>query len=141
MKQLQLAFIAIFFLFSACAQEPNNELNSINTEEKVVLGPIDLNSYLSDRPDLAKKVDSVFNTLSDTSKIAQLIMPAAGRLGHSEERIQYLIDHNLIGGLLLLNGTKQQFSQWVTEYNQRLEKLGQLPFLYSADAEPSLVNR
>ncbi|PIE86684.1 MAG: hypothetical protein CSA03_04040 [Bacteroidetes bacterium] len=141
MKQLQLAFIAIFFLFSACAQEPNNELNSINTEEKVVLGPIDLNSYLSDRPDLAKKVDSVFNTLSDTSKIAQLIMPAAGRLGHSEERIQYLIDHNLIGGLLLLNGTKQQFSQWVTEYNQRSENLGQLPFLYSADAEPSLVNR
>lgn len=141
MKQLHLAFIAVSFLFTACAQDSNNTLNSTNVEDEVVLGPIDLNSFLTDRRDLSEKVDSVFNALSDTSKVAQLIMPAAGRLGHSEERIQYLIDNNLIGGLLLLNGTKEQFSGWVTEYNERVDKLGQLPFLYSADAEPSLVNR
>lgn len=136
MKQLQLAFFAISFLFTACAQESNNDVDN-----QIALEPINLNSFLTDRPDLAKKVDSVFNSMSDTSKVAQLIMPAAGRLGHSEERIQYLIDNNLIGGLLLLNGTKEQFTNWVSEYNQRVENLGQLPFLYSADAEPSLVNR
>lgn len=125
-------------LFSACGQE---QIETEVLEPEVVLGPIDLNSYLTDREDLSEKVDSVFNTMSTESKVAQLIMPAAGRLGHSEERIKYLIDNNYIGGILLLNGTKQQFTDWVVEYNKRVEGLGQLPFLYSADAEPSLVNR
>ncbi|MDG1331920.1 MAG: glycoside hydrolase family 3 N-terminal domain-containing protein [Crocinitomicaceae bacterium] len=138
MKNLHLLFLAMSVLFSACGQEP---VEMEMSEPEVVLGPIDLNSFLTDREDLSEKVDSVFNSMSSESKVAQLIMPAAGRLGHSEERIKYLIDNNYIGGILLLNGTKQQFTDWVTEYNQRVERLGQLPFLYSADAEPSLVNR
>ncbi len=140
MKNLNVLFVVLSVLFSACGQEaPETKAEVI--EPEVFLGPIDLNSFLSDRKDLLEKVESVFNTLSDESKVAQLIMPAAGRLGHSEERIKYLIDNNYIGGILLLNGTKQQFTDWVVEYNKRLEDLGQLPFLYSADAEPSLVNR
>lgn len=125
-------------LFSACGQV-QNQLG--NNDLAHVLGPIELNSFLSDRADLSTKVDSIFNSMSAQSKVAQLIMPAAGRLGHSEERIKYLIDNNYIGGILLLNGTKQQFTDWVIEYNERAKNLGQLPFLYSADAEPSLVNR
>lgn len=140
MKNLHLFFLAMSVIFTACGQEPNNP--ELATNEPVeVLGPIDLNSFLSDRSDLNEKVDSIFNAMNDESKVAQLIMPAAGRLGHSEERIKYLIDNNYIGGILLLNGTKQQFTDWVSEYNERVENLGQLPFLYSADAEPSLVNR
>ncbi|MCH2225964.1 MAG: hypothetical protein MK066_14445 [Crocinitomicaceae bacterium] len=138
MKNLNLLFIAMSLLFSACGQEA---VETETNEPEVVLGPINLNSFLNERTDLSDKVDSVFNTMSSESKVAQLIMPAAGRLGHSEERIKYLIDHNYIGGILLLNGTKQQFTDWVIEYNERSEKLGQIPFLYSADAEPSLVNR
>lgn len=134
MKNIQLGFIAFFIIFSACAQEPSASSEELNL-------PIDLSSYLTNRVDLADKVDSVFNSMSDESRVAQLIMPAAGRLGHSEERIKYLIDKNYIGGILLLNGTKEQFTGWVTEYNARATKLGQLPFLFSADAEPSLVNR
>ncbi|MFK7786227.1 MAG: glycoside hydrolase family 3 N-terminal domain-containing protein [Crocinitomicaceae bacterium] len=141
MKNLRLLFIALSVLFSACGQESTEATAEVIEPKEVDLGPIDLNSFLTDRTDLSKKVDSVFKTLSDESKVAQLIMPAAGRLGHSEERIKYLIDNNYIGGILLLNGTKQQFTDWVVEYNHRAENLGQLPFLYSADAEPSLVNR
>lgn len=138
MKNLPLVFLAMSVLFSACGQEPTPMLASQSVE---ILGPIGLNSFLSDRSDLSQKVDSVFESLSVESRIAQLIMPAAGRLGHSETRIKYLIDNNYIGGILLLNGTKQQFTGWVAEYNERAKKLGQLPFFYSADAEPSLMNR
>jgi beta-N-acetylhexosaminidase len=138
MKNLHLLFVAMSVLFSACGQET---VEAQLSEPEVVLGPIDLNSFLTDRTDLSEKVDSVFNSMSVESKVAQLIMPAAGRLGHSEERIKYLIDNNYIGGILLLNGTKQQFTDWVIEYNERAKELGQIPFLYSADAEPSLVNR
>lgn len=138
MKNLNVLIVAMSVFFTACGQEQNQlEIN----QPLNVLGPIELNSYLSDREDLSAKVDSIFNSMSTESKVAQLIMPAAGRLGHSEDRIKYLIDNNYIGGILLLNGTKQQFTDWVIEYNARAKKLGQLPFLYSADAEPSLVNR
>ena len=138
MRKLNLLIFATSVIFTACGQEQNQlEINQPIEE----LGPIELNSFLSERSDLSNKVDSIFNTMSDESKVAQLIMPAAGRLGQSEERIKYFIDHNYIGGILLLNGTKQEFSDWVIEYNARAKKLGQLPFLYSADAEPSLVNR
>ncbi|MCJ8289015.1 MAG: glycoside hydrolase family 3 protein [Crocinitomicaceae bacterium] len=138
MRNLHLVFLAMSVLFHACGQEPTSILTS---EPEEILGPIELNSFLSNRSDLSEKVDSVFETLSAESRVAQLIMPAAGRLGHSETRIKYLIDNNYIGGILLLNGTKQQFTNWVVEYNERAKKLGQLPFFYSADAEPSLVNR
>lgn len=138
MRNLHLLFFAMSMLFTACGQEQSTPVTS---EPEEILGPIDLNSFLTDRSDLSKKVDSVFNSMSEESRIAQLIMPAAGRLGHSEVRIKYLIDNNYIGGILLLNGTKQQFTDWVVEYNERAKKLGQIPFFYSADAEPSLVNR
>lgn len=80
-------------------------------------------------------------TLDQKAMVAQLIMPAAGRLGQSEERIHYLVENGLVGGLILLNGTKEQFTAWVKEYEGINAAKGNLPFLYSADAEPSLVNR
>ena len=146
MRNLPLLIFATSILFSACGQDPiPMELTKAEEvslrKEREKLFPIELSSYLSDRHDLSHKVDSVFNSMSSESRVAQLIMPAAGRMGHSEERIKYLIDNNFIGGVLLLNGTKKQFTDWVVEYNDRAKKLGQIPFLYSADAEPSLVNR
>lgn len=100
-----------------------------------------LSDYLTNNPFLNQKVDSIFNSLDDTSKVAQLIMPAIGKYGQSEETIYKLVNKRLIGGLLLLNGTKDQFSTWVKTINSTNTKVGALPFLYSADAEPSLVNR
>jgi len=134
MRNYQLFVIASVLAFSGYAQQPTTTVREAET-------PIDLSSYLSDREDLDQKVDSIFNAMSNESRVAQLIMPAAGRLGQTEERINYYIDHNYIGGILLLNGTKEQFTGWESEYNAKAEKLGQLPFLFSADAEPSLVNR
>jgi len=100
-----------------------------------------LGSFLTADKELDYKVDSVFRTLDTNSVVAQLIMPATGRLGQSEETIKGLLNDNLIGGVLLLNGTKTQFTNYVTKYNELNKKAGNLPFLYSADAEPSLVNR
>lgn len=67
-------------------------------------------------------------------------MPAIGRLGEPEDSIRSYVRDGLIGGVLLLNGTKDQFSAWVREFNAVNTQKGYLPFLYSADAEPSLVN-
>jgi beta-N-acetylhexosaminidase len=68
-------------------------------------------------------------------------MPAAGKYGKSHETINGLIKDGLIGGILMLNGTVDEFTKWIKGYNKLNLTNGNLPFLYSADAEPSLVNR
>ena len=75
------------------------------------------------------------------SRVAQLIMPATGRLGKPKEMIISHIKDTVIGGILMLNGTTTQFKSWILEFDSINESMGNLPFLYSADAEPSLVNR
>jgi beta-N-acetylhexosaminidase len=41
----------------------------------------------------------------------------------------------------MLNGTKEGFTSWIADFEKQNKTYGNLPFLYSADAEPSLVNR
>lgn len=100
-----------------------------------------LKDFYSENPFITSKVDSIFNQLSDTAIVAQLLMPAIGKYGQTETTIKKHVKEGLIGGLLLLNGTKDQFKTWVDDLEGMNKSLGNLPFLYSADAEPSLVNR
>lgn len=123
--------------------------HSINAEQEdstqIVQTPpdtvIDIHSYYKDQAIVQKKVDSLFNVMSSSDRVAQLIMPAVGPYGQEKPTIDELISDGKIGGLLLLNGTKDQFTEWVNEFEQKNKELGKLPFLYSADAEPTLVNR
>lgn len=68
-------------------------------------------------------------------------MPTIGKYGDTKEKINEWVKTKQIGGLLLLNGTKAQFTAWVKKYNQWNTTANSLPFLYSADAEPSLINQ
>lgn len=136
MRILIPAVIFQIFIFHSCANA--QESTALPTKEPV---EINLDAFLMDHPELDQKVDSIFQTLNSNQIVAQLIMPAAGRLGQHEDTIQALIRDGKIGGILLLNGTKDQFTDWVKKYNSLNQTAGSLPFLYSADAEPSLVNR
>lgn len=100
-----------------------------------------LQDYLTSNEALEKLVLSTFEKMDDTARVAQLLMPAAGRLGESNEKIERYIKKRLIGGVLLLNGSIESFSKMVQDFNALNKKHGGLAFLYSADAEPSLVNR
>ena len=61
-------------------------------------------------------------------------MPAAGKYGKSHETINGLIKDGLFGGILMLNGTVDEFTKWIKGYNDLNSNNGNLPFLYSADA-------
>lgn len=100
-----------------------------------------LADYLTNNPFLQSKVDSIYNLLDDTERVAQLLMPAIGKYGQTEEVIYSLIKSRKIGGVLLLNGTKDQMSSWITTMNSLNKSVKGLPYLYSADAEPTLFNR
>ncbi len=138
---MRLIFSVVIFqsiLFNVCAQHPESRTEIPAPEN---LRFINLNSFLMSHVLLDRKVDSIYQQLNENQIVAQLIMPAAGRLGMSEDTITSLINDHQIGGILLLNGTKTQFTDWVKKYENLNRQVGNLPFLYSADAEPSLVNR
>lgn len=88
---------------------------------------------------LEQLTDSVFQTLTDTARVGQMIIPAAGGHGKPTEHLNNLIKKNYVGGILLLNGTKEGFTEMVNQFNQHNLNSGGLPLLYSADAEPSLI--
>ena len=131
--------MSIGLLFNSCAQTPQIK------ERKQVVDQIttkfELQDFLKENKELDAAVDKVFASLDDTAIVAQLIMPAVGRLGQEKATIDQHIKNRIIGGVLMLNGTKEGFTSWIKDFEQQNKNYGNLPFLYSADAEPSLVNR
>ena len=140
MKKIITPLFLAGLLFQGCAQ------SSETTNQSKIVQPsttfdFEISNFLSNNSTLDKEVERIFKELDDTAIVAQLIMPAVGRLGQTKETIDQHINERLIGGVLMLNGTKEEFKSWIKNFESMNEKKGNLPFLYSADAEPSLVNR
>ncbi|MBK9334153.1 MAG: hypothetical protein IPM96_17525 [Ignavibacteria bacterium] len=51
-----------------------------------------------------------------------------------------LIKKKRIGGVLLLKGSKSEFKSYINAFNKESQNSNSLPLIFSADAEPSLVN-
>lgn len=133
-------------LLQACGQNTPEKKEPVKEERKVPELPeikveYSLKDFLSENEQLDKDVDALFQTLDDTAIVAQLIMPAVGRLGQTPQTIEAHIKKRQIGGVLMLNGSVKQFSGWITKFNKLNAANGNPGFLYSADAEPSLFNR
>lgn len=133
-------------LLQACGQNTPETKEPVKEERKVPELPeikveYSLKDFLSENEQLDKDVDALFKTLDDTAIVAQLIMPAVGRLGQTPQTIEAHIKKRQIGGVLMLNGSVKQFSGWITKFNKLNAANGNPGFLYSADAEPSLFNR
>lgn len=148
MNKLFTLFLFAGISFVSCTQNDDLVTQKVpKTDKKEQPAPVEkadtltIGDYFSTSKNIDERVDNLFSKLSDEEKVAQLIMPAMGRLGQTEETIMKLVAAKKIGGVLMLNGTKEQFTKWITDINAKNTELGVLPFLYSADAEPSLVNR
>jgi beta-N-acetylhexosaminidase len=142
MNKLILVSVVVLSLFQSCAQPAEKkEKSAVETVKKEIKKEYVLADYLKEDADLDKDVEKVFAALDDTAIVAQLIMPAVGRLGQTEATIKSHIKDRIIGGVLMLNGTKEEFTSWIKLFEAMNDTIGNLPFMYSADAEPSLVNR
>lgn len=84
--------------------------------------------------------DSVFDTLNEQGRVAQMIITSAGELGKPNEVVRNLAAQNLIGGVVYLKGTGQAHKALVAELNAISKENGHLPLIFSMDAEPSLLN-
>ena len=138
MTKLSLISLIALFLFQACAQETKTEKKKIIIPKSEI--KFALNDYLKDNAQLDKQVDAIFEALDDTAIVAQLIMPAVGKYGQTEALIKQHIKERVIGGVLMLNGTKDGFTKLIRQFEKMNDSIGNIPFLYSADAEPTLMN-
>ena len=143
MKTFFSSLFLSILLFQSCAQDQTNKETTPkkNKPRPQVVNSFTLADYLSDNKELNVQVESVFKQLNENQIIAQLIMPAVGKYGQTKETIDQHIKDGVIGGVLMLNGTKDEFTGFIKSFEAKNKELGNLPFLYSADAEPSLVNR
>lgn len=142
-KQILIA-LGLVITTVACSQRtPINRDAKGKVEREIAIqkSHFNLQDFLIENPSLDQMVNEIYEKLDDTARVAQLIMPAIGKYGDEEATITELVSSRKIGGLLLLNGTKSQCQTWVKKFNAINQSKNSLPFLYSADAEPTLFNR
>lgn len=101
---------------------------------------IQLHDFYKYNPQIEHKVDEIFNSLNDTTRVAQMIITSAGELGKPNDVVQNLVKKNKIGGIVFLKGTKENHKKLIDSLNIISNKNNQIPLLFSIDAEPSLFN-
>ncbi|MFM2038483.1 MAG: hypothetical protein RL432_1422 [Bacteroidota bacterium] len=135
-----MLFTSVLMGVLACSQ-PSETSKSRKVPQMKEEKKFQLKDFLGSDKSLDQAVEEVFKQLDDTAIVAQLVMPAVGKFGQTTSTIEEHIERRIIGGVLMLNGTQNEFTQWIAKFNALNQSKGNLPFLYSADAEPSLVNR
>ena len=140
-QYITLILFSLSLAITSCGQENRNQTAAKTSSQEKSIKAFSIDDFLTKNQKLETLTDSIFESLNKKQRISQLIMPAAGKYGKPHETINGLIKDSLIGGILMLNGTVEQFTTWIQAFNTLNQSQGNLPFLYSADAEPSLVNR
>lgn len=83
-------------------------------------------------------VDSIFNTLNDRQKVAQMIISSSGELGKPMETVKKLAEKDAIGGVCFLRGDRKTHTESIEALNAITSKNKTFPLLFSMDAEPTL---
>ncbi len=125
-------FIGIFTIFFAC---------NPNQEEKKPEKQFSLEDFYSANPAVESKVNAVFSSLDEVERIGQMIVPAAGTTGKPTTAVDNLIKKRAIGGVLMLGGEKEYLRRLGQHFDSLAKIHNVLPLIFSADAEPSLINR
>ncbi|MCK8523267.1 hypothetical protein M0D21_16930 [Aquimarina sp. D1M17] len=97
-----------------------------------------LDDFYAENPALDATVDSIYNTLSEKQKVAQMIISCTGELGKPEATVKKLAKDTIIGGVVFLKGSKKTHTNTINELNTISENNKTLPLIFSMDAEPSL---
>ncbi len=100
-----------------------------------------LSDYYAADARLDRHVDSVFTLLTPAERIGQMIFTSAGTTGKPTKTVESLIKKKAIGGVLMLSGEKQQLTLLAERFDSLATSAGLIPLIFSADAEPSLINR
>ncbi len=127
-------FLISFYLFTACTSNSQD-----NSETKS--SHYSLEDYFTSSTALDSLTDATYARLTEEQRISQLIITSAGELGKPTPQVVDLVARGKVGGVLFLKGSKSGNTA-LTDSLQKIAKAnGNLPLLFSIDAEPSLYNR
>lgn len=124
LKMLYLKYIFLCFFPFFLASKTTKKLT-----------PEHISSFL-----VTEKANELFEKMNDNERIGQMLVVATGKLGKPKKDVLEIIKKYHIGGILLLNGSKKEFQGYVKEFDKITQNKNGIPILYSADAEPSLIN-
>ncbi len=126
MKRNQILTLFVFITVLASCQKQNTNYT--------------LNDFFKNNVQLDKFTDSVYSSLSDTQRIAQMIITSAGELGKPKAVVKQLAEKGYIGGVVFLRNSEENHIQQVNELNNISADNHSIGLLFSMDAEPSLFN-
>jgi len=148
-----LVIITLFVVIQSCKKNSNStsdttqrsndkdSLVSTNKSDSIRSETFSLKDFYDNNDTvLQKKIESIFNKLTEDEKIGQMIITSAGEYGKANSEVVNLIKSRRIGGIILLKGSKESFSESINEFKKVNLESGGLPILFSCDAEPSLIN-
>ena len=101
MKHFVIFTILIGLIFQGCSQVAKKTERPSLVNKQSTSYTFQLSNYLEDNNALGKEVNRIFESMDDTAIVAQLIMPAVGRLGQKKETIDQHIKDRVIGGLVI----------------------------------------
>lgn len=87
-------------------------------------------------------VDSIYRSLSDKERAAQMIMTASSpseKLGYPYSSAKAMVSNDVAANVVLLKGTTTGFRQEVKELNGIRATKGKLKPLFACDCEPTLL--
>jgi len=114
--------------------------NSAGSKNTSGAGIFTLDDFYKDNHGLSVKAEEIFNSIPDSERVAQMIITSAGELGKSDKEVMELIKSRKIGGILILKGSKTGMTNLINKYKEEAALYGELPLLFSCDAEPTLIN-
>lgn len=139
-KKPLLVLLASLSMFTCSAQVSDSHKQPAPAgSDKVAKYTLD--DYFRENQLLETQVDKIFDKLSEEQRVGQMIVPAAGKLGKPDAEIIELVNKQWVGGILLLNGSTESFKNYRQLFDSLNRMQAGVPLLYSADAEPSLINR
>lgn len=85
-----------------------------------------------------QQVDSLYQTLSETERVGQMIMVAAGGMGYGLEgqKVVQMHKQGYIGGVIYLGATSTVYKDIYAQLSKVETKV---PLVYATDAEPALI--
>ena len=134
------------FVAASCKYTNGKKKELITTDGKIDI-PVKkwaLKDFYSDEKQLAFLVDSIYNSIDDDEKAAQLIMPAVSdqiRNKYPFSKILALYGKKLIGGVLFLKNKTGTVKDEMLLLKHFEDSLNLLPLIYTCDGEPALFHK
>lgn len=115
-------------------------ITQISIKPIVAQSVFHLSDFYKKIPQIDSLIEKHFIALSDTQRVGQMIMPAAGGLGKSNAEIEKLTEAGLIGGVLFLKTNVDDVKKMTNLFSGKAVTGKTIPLLFSTDGEPSLIN-